>query len=166
MHLPFCRTRINPHTYCEHIGVARLACADIFINIWYGFAVPVMTIISDMILTGISYTLILQVVFHLPSRDAHQKALCTCGSHVGIILMFYTPAMFSGLTHCFGHSICHTFHIMFASLYVTIPRALKPIFKTKQIRDKVILLFYPKGMQWPGDKNMERKIVRNQILLI
>lgn len=99
MRLPFSRTCINPHTYCEHIGVAQFTCADISINIWYGFAVPIMTIISDMVLIGISYTLILHAAFHLPSRDALQKALCTCGSHVSAILMFYTPAMFSGLTH-------------------------------------------------------------------
>ncbi|XP_072472695.1 olfactory receptor 52H1-like [Notamacropus eugenii] len=148
--LPFCQTRIIPHTYCEHIGVARLSCSDISINIWYGFSVPIMTVISDVILIAVSYTLILHAVFRLPSHAAHQKALSTCGSHVGVILMFYIPSFFSILAHRFGHNVPLTSHIMFANLYILIPPALNPIIygiKTKQIRDKIVILFSPKAIQ-------------------
>lgn len=37
--LTFCRNNILPHTFCEHIGLAKYSCDDIRINIWYGFFV-------------------------------------------------------------------------------------------------------------------------------
>ncbi|XP_072472684.1 olfactory receptor 52H1-like [Notamacropus eugenii] len=148
--LPFCRTLVIPHTYCEHIGVARLSCADISINIWYGIAVPITTVVSDIVLIVVSYTLILSVVFRLPSHGARQKALGTYGSHICVILMFYTPAFFSILVHHFGHKVPRHILILFANFYVVIPPTLNPIVygvKTKQIREKILLLFSPKGTQ-------------------
>ncbi|KAF4009149.1 hypothetical protein G4228_000724 [Cervus hanglu yarkandensis] len=148
--LPFCGTRIIPHTYCEHIGVAQLSSANISINIWYGFSVPVMTVVSDVIFIAVSYIFILRAVFHLSSQGARQKALGTCGSHICVILMFYTPAAFSILAHRFGHSVPRNMLILFANLYVAIPPALNPIVygvKTKKIQDKFILLFTLKKKQ-------------------
>lgn len=86
-----------------------------------------MTIISDLTLTGISYTLTLHAVFHLPSNDALLKALSTCGSHVSVILIFYTSTMLSALTHYFCQNISCTFYIMFFGLYRAIPLVLNSI---------------------------------------
>ncbi|XP_032661630.1 olfactory receptor 52B2-like [Chelonoidis abingdonii] len=142
--LPFCRSNVLPHSYCKHIEVARLAYADITVSIWYGFAVPTVTIVLDVVFIGVSCVLILKAVIRLPTKGAWLKAFSTCGSHVCIIILFYTPAFF---TLSFSHHVPHHIHILLADLYMLIPPVLNPIvygMKTKQIRVQVGCMFSQK----------------------
>ncbi|XP_002693464.2 olfactory receptor 52B4 [Bos taurus] len=145
--LNFCQNNIIPHTFCEHIGLAKYACNDIRVNIWYGLFVLMSTVVLDALLIFISYVLILHAVFHMSSQDARHKALNTCGSHVCIIILFYGPAIFTILTQRFGHHIPPHIHILLANVCVLAPPMLNPIIygiKTKQIREQVAHIFFPK----------------------
>ncbi|KAI4537482.1 hypothetical protein MG293_012345 [Ovis ammon polii] len=146
--LTFCQNNVIPHTYCEHIGLAKYACNDICVNIWYRLFVLMSPVVLDTLLTFVSYMLILYAVFHMSSQDACQKALITCGSHVCIIIRFYGPGIFTPLTQMFGHHIPPHIHILLANnVCVLAPPMLNPIIygnKMKQIQQQMAHIFFPK----------------------
>uniref|UniRef100_A0A8C5RXR4 G-protein coupled receptors family 1 profile domain-containing protein n=1 Tax=Laticauda laticaudata TaxID=8630 RepID=A0A8C5RXR4_LATLA len=126
------------HTYCEHMAVVKLACSSILSNVVYGLLVALLVVGADLLLITFSYCMITRAVLALPSRDARYKAFSTCAAHV-VILVSYTLALFTILTHRFGHVLPHV-HILLANFYLLFPPMLNPIVygvKTKEIRDQV-----------------------------
>ncbi|KAM9220648.1 LOW QUALITY PROTEIN: olfactory receptor 52B4-like [Dugong dugon] len=143
--LTFCQNNIIPQVFCEHIGLAKYACNDILVNIWYGFYVLMLTVVLDVLLIFVSYMLILRAVFHMPSQNAHHKALNTCGSHVCVIILFYGPGIFTTLTQRFGSHIPPHTHILLTNVCILAPPMLNPIIygiKTKQIQDQVVHVLF------------------------
>ncbi|XP_062952026.1 olfactory receptor 52M1-like [Cynocephalus volans] len=138
--LPYCRTRIIAHTYCEFMAVVKLACVDTGSTKRYSLSMASIIGSCDAVLIAVSYAFILRSVFHLPSREASFKALGTCGSHVCVILVFYSTAGFSIFTHRFGKNVPAHVHIFIANMYLLVPPFLNPIVygvRTKKIRDNV-----------------------------
>uniref|UniRef100_A0A8C8S5Y3 G-protein coupled receptors family 1 profile domain-containing protein n=1 Tax=Pelusios castaneus TaxID=367368 RepID=A0A8C8S5Y3_9SAUR len=145
---PYCRTNVIAHTYCEHLAVVKLACADISISSHYGLFVAFFVRGPDVFFITLSYIQILRAIFKLPTKEARLKTFGTCGSHVCVILAFYIPAIFSTITHRFGHNVPLHFHVIIANTYILVPPMLNPIIygvRTKQIWDRLLQLFTRKG---------------------
>uniref|UniRef100_A0A8C4VFH6 Olfactory receptor n=1 Tax=Gopherus evgoodei TaxID=1825980 RepID=A0A8C4VFH6_9SAUR len=141
---PYCRTNIIPHFYCGHIAVVKLACADFSISSYYGLFDLLSVIGMDVFFITVSYTLILKVIFCLPTKDAQLKTFGTCISHLCAILALYIPDFFSSLTHRFGHNVPRPFLVLIASVNLLVPPMLHPIIygvRTKQMRDRLLQLF-------------------------
>ncbi|CAM5073719.1 unnamed protein product [Natator depressus] len=146
---PYCRTNIIPHSYCEHIAVVKLACADTSVSSYYSLSFAFLMTGLDVFFIAMSYTQILRAIFSLPTKDAQLKTFGTCSSHLCAILTFYIPDLFSSLTHRFGHNVPLHFFILSANVYLVVPPLLHPLIygvRTKEIRDKLLQLFTHKGM--------------------
>nr|XP_023396361.1 olfactory receptor 52K2-like [Loxodonta africana] len=125
--LTYCRTKIIAHAYCEFMVVVKLACVDTGATKCYSLSVASIIGSCDGFFIAVSYVLILRAVCHLPSWEASFKALGTCGSHVCVILVFYSTAVFTFLTHRFGHNVAPQIHIFIANMYLLVPPFLNPI---------------------------------------
>ncbi|KAM7181009.1 olfactory receptor 52D1-like [Macrochelys suwanniensis] len=138
--LPYCRTHVISHTYCEFMALVKLACEDTTIMSAYSLTVAFLAGGVDFIFIVLSYILILRAIFRLPSKEARHKSLGTCGSHVCVMLVFYTPAIFTYLSHRFGHVDSHI-HILIANMYLLFPPMMNPIIygvRTPGIRQRAL----------------------------
>ncbi|XP_065267099.1 olfactory receptor 52E4-like [Emys orbicularis] len=141
---PYCRTNIITHSYCGHIAVVNLACADIRISSYYGLFDLFSVTGMDVFFIAVSYTLILRAIFRLPTKDARLKTFGTCISHLCAISALYVPDFCTSLTYRFGHNVPLHFLVLFDSLYLVVSPVLHPIIygvRTKQIRGRLLQLF-------------------------
>ncbi|CAM2096006.1 unnamed protein product [Caretta caretta] len=138
--LPFCASRIIPHTYCDHMAVAKMSCGDTTVNRIYILFVVFIVLGFDLTLIVVSYGLIIRAVLRISSKEAHQKALNTCTAHICVILISCTLALFSHLKHWFSQGITPYVHVILSNLYYLLLPMLNPIvygIKTKELHDKV-----------------------------
>ncbi|XP_030055800.1 olfactory receptor 52N4-like isoform X4 [Microcaecilia unicolor] len=115
--LPFCNSNVIAHTYCEHMSVAKLACADITVNAVYGMTIAFSVVFLDLMCISLSYALILRAVVGLSSKEARAKAFSTCTAHICVIAVFYTPFLFTVILQRVGHKVSPSAHIIVANLY-------------------------------------------------
>ncbi|XP_029457674.1 olfactory receptor 52K1-like [Rhinatrema bivittatum] len=145
--LLFCDRNVISHTYCDHMAVVRLACVDFTVNSMYVLIVAVSTGALDILFIALSYTSILRAVLRLPSKEAQHKAFSTCTAHILVILVFYTPCLFSTLTYRYGHHVPPNFQILMSNLYLLLPPMFNPLvygIKAKLLRQRVLSMFSKK----------------------
>ncbi|XP_072256552.1 olfactory receptor 52P1-like [Pyxicephalus adspersus] len=143
--LEYCGDNIVLHLYCDHMAVVNVACGDKHVDSVYGLVVSLSVTGFDLLFVGLSYTLILQAIFKMPTKEARQKAVGTCGSHISILVVAYFSAIFSFVTYRFGQkTIPHNVHILAANMYILFLPFWNPLIygvKTKQIRQRVQRMF-------------------------
>lgn len=138
--MPFRAKPVIPTTYCEHMAVVKMVCVDTTVNRMYGLVVALLVVGLDISAIASSYVLIIRAVMRLSSKEAHHKAVNTCTAHICVMLISYTPSLFSFLTHRFGQGIPPHVHTILGNLYFLVPPMLNPIIyavKTKEFREKL-----------------------------
>ncbi|NXR61770.1 O52I1 protein, partial [Rhadina sibilatrix] len=122
--LPYCGQRLVPHSYCEHMAVAGLACASPGPSRLYSVACSSLMVGLDLALIAVSYGMILRAVL---GKESCRKALSTCGCHLCVVLLYYVPGMASIYWQQFGGAAAVRGRVLLADLYLVLPALLNPL---------------------------------------
>ncbi|XP_010008457.1 PREDICTED: olfactory receptor 52I2-like [Nestor notabilis] len=145
--LPYCHSHVIPHSYCEHMAVAKLACADPRPSRLYSVAGSSLIVGMDVAFIAASYRMILNTVL---GKQSCWKALSTCGCHISVMLLYYIPGIVSIYVQQFSSTMPVPAQVLLADLYLTIPTMLNPIIysmRTKQIRGALLKTLFSRKLQ-------------------
>ncbi|XP_006876888.1 PREDICTED: olfactory receptor 1361-like [Chrysochloris asiatica] len=88
-HLSFCSNRI-PHFFCDLNALIKLSCSDTQVNEMLILVFRGAVVVIPFMCIMASYTPIAVAVWKVPSVQGKWKAFSTCGSHLCVIILFYS----------------------------------------------------------------------------
>ncbi|XP_075700700.1 olfactory receptor 5V1-like [Rhinoderma darwinii] len=95
--LPYCRSNLVSHFFCEMPPLLRLSCRDIWFNEVAEYISGVLIAFGSCLLISVSYLYITMTILKLRSTKERQKAFSTCASHIAVVALYYGTVMFMHL---------------------------------------------------------------------
>ncbi|XP_069461147.1 olfactory receptor 2D3-like [Ambystoma mexicanum] len=115
LELPLCASNVINHFFCEATALLKMACSDTYVAEMVIFSVGIFVLLIPSLFTLISYVRIIATIMGIRSTQGRYKAFSTCASHLTVVTIFYSTAIF---------------------MY------MKPVSKNSANMDKMISVFY------------------------
>uniref|UniRef100_A0A8D0P8P1 Olfactory receptor n=1 Tax=Sus scrofa TaxID=9823 RepID=A0A8D0P8P1_PIG len=87
--LSFCDDNTIDHFFCDLSALLKLSCSDTSLNELVIFTVGLAVITLPLMCILVSYGHIGATILKVPSTKGICKALCTCGSHLSVVSLYY-----------------------------------------------------------------------------
>ncbi|KAM3936471.1 olfactory receptor 6C4-like [Leptodactylus fuscus] len=92
--LPFCKSNIINHFFCDSPPLLQLACADTYLIDLLDFSFASLVILTSLLVTLLSYFHIITTIITIPSKQGRTKAFSTCCTHLIVVSMYYGTVIF------------------------------------------------------------------------
>nr|XP_003224593.1 PREDICTED: olfactory receptor 6F1-like [Anolis carolinensis] len=92
--LSFCGPREIHHFFCDAGPLLRRSCGNTILSSTLVSVLASLVILSTCLLTMVSYTFIISTILQIPSVTGRQKAFSTCGSHLAVVVIYYSTVIF------------------------------------------------------------------------
>nr|XP_020633589.1 olfactory receptor 10C1-like [Pogona vitticeps] len=92
--LPFCRSNVINHFYCEIQPLLTLVCGNTYWNEVQVITAAGVVLILPLILILVTYIQIITTILKMKSAESRHKTFSTCSSHLTVVTFFYGTALF------------------------------------------------------------------------
>ncbi|XP_077169484.1 olfactory receptor 6B9-like [Paroedura picta] len=137
--LPFCGPNEINHFFCDVPPLLKLSCSNPHEAELSSFMVATSVIVTSFFLILVSYIYIIITVLKIPSSSGRQKAFSTCGSHLAVVVIFYSTLMFMYVRPTSNFSVDSVnYNKVISMCYIVITPMLNPIiycFRNKEVKD-------------------------------
>ncbi|XP_015362513.1 olfactory receptor 2L13-like [Marmota marmota marmota] len=97
LHLPYCRSRVINHFFCEVPTMLPLVCMDTWVYEYTILGSTVIFLLLPFLGIMASYGRVLFAVFHMRSKEGRKKAFTTCSTHLTVVTFYYAPFVYTYL---------------------------------------------------------------------
>ncbi|XP_069488872.1 olfactory receptor 5V1-like [Ambystoma mexicanum] len=95
--LPFCRSNLINHFFCDIPPLLALSCADTHINEIVVYTSGGTVAVGSFLLTLLSYVFIVSAILKIHTSEGRQKAFSTCVSHLTVVSLYFGTILFTYL---------------------------------------------------------------------
>ncbi|XP_026516215.1 olfactory receptor 13G1-like [Terrapene carolina triunguis] len=125
LQLSFFNSNIINHFFCELPPFLKLSCSDTSLNETLAFLADAVFGIGSCVITLMSYFFILRTILKIRSMEGKKKAFSTCSSHLIVVILYYSTAIYTYIHPSSAYSPDRDKTI--TVLYSVITPALNPI---------------------------------------
>ncbi|XP_038226014.1 olfactory receptor 13A1-like [Dermochelys coriacea] len=140
LQLSFCCLNVINHLFCELPPVLKLSCLDTSLNETLAFLADTVFGMRSCVVTLTSYYFILRTIWKIRSTEGKKKASSTCSSHLIVIILYYSTAIYTYIHPSSAYSPDREISV----LYSVITPALNPIIYSLRIAGSSKDLYWDK----------------------
>uniref|UniRef100_A0A673SYY0 G-protein coupled receptors family 1 profile domain-containing protein n=1 Tax=Suricata suricatta TaxID=37032 RepID=A0A673SYY0_SURSU len=95
LRLPFCRSNVVEHFFCEIPPLLKLSCAPTHLNEAMAFTADVILALGNFSVIMLSYSCIIASILRIRSSSGKRRAFSTCSSHLLVVSLYYCTVIYT-----------------------------------------------------------------------
>ncbi|KAM6183138.1 olfactory receptor 13G1-like [Erethizon dorsatum] len=138
LRLPFCRSNVVEHFFCEIPPLLKLSCSPTHLNEAMAFAADVFLAVGNFSVTVLSYGFIVVSIFRIQSAEGKQRAFSTCSSHLLVVSMYYSTVIYTYIRPASSYTLNKDKVV--SVIYTSVAPTLNPLIYTLRNKDVKVTL--------------------------